>query len=46
MAGAAMRLIRLLVGRLGFKLSLAIAVAAYRISGLSGAPPSFPPYHY
>lgn len=41
-----MRLMRLLLGRLCFRLSLYIAIAGKDISGLEFAPdPPFPPYH-
>lgn len=42
-----MRLIRLLLCRLCFKLSIRLAMAGTTISGLKTAPaPTFPPYHY
>lgn len=42
-----MRLTRLYIGRLCFKLSLAIAIAGHAISGLKTAPvPSFPAFHF
>lgn len=40
-----MRLIRLLIARLCFKLSFRLATAGVAISGLGSAPPPFPSYH-
>ena len=40
-----MRMTRLLLGRLCFKLSLCLAIAGTAICGLTSAP-SFPQYHY
>jgi len=41
-----MRLIRLLLGRLCFKLGLRLAMAGAIISGLDATRPTFPLYHY
>jgi len=41
-----MRLSRLLLGRLCFKLSLRLAIAGAIISGLDAARPAFPLHHY
>ncbi|WP_283811471.1 hypothetical protein [Bradyrhizobium daqingense] len=41
-----MRLTRLLVGRLCFKLSLRLAMAGAIISGLDATRPAFPLHHY
>jgi len=41
-----MRLSRLLLGRLCFKLSFILAMAGAGISGLDHKAPTFPVYHY